>query len=363
MIKIVFLFIMIIHGIVHLMVFFKGHGLVELNQLSAISKSMGIIWLLTGILFLAVAVLILLRKEWWWIPGIMAVIVSQILIISIWKDAKFGTLLNIIILIAIISGFAVWRWNIQVDGEINTLLSQKITTENTVITEQMIETLPSPVQRWLKNSGIVGQKRIITMYLKQSGMMKLKPDQKKWTKSEAEQYITTHKPGFIWKVNMSMIPLVNVTGRDIFIDGEGSMQIKIATLIPVVNVEGNEKADQSTLQRYLMELMWYPSAAISEYITWESIDEHSAKATMTYNGTPGSVTFHFDEDGDVIKTSAFRYKDTDKNAPLVECIGEIKENRIVDGLKIPTKADISWVLDEGVFTWYKLEIYDVKYNF
>ncbi len=269
--------------------------------------------------------------------------------------------LIIIILVVIILAFAGWKWNLQGNKEIDTLLSQNKPTE-TVITEQMIVTLPSSVQRWLNNVGIVGKERISTMYFKQSGLMKLKPNQKKWTKAEAEQYVTMDNPGFYWSVKLSMLPFVNVVGRDFFMDAQGRMQIKVASLIPVINIEDNEKVDQSTLQRYLMELMWYPSAAISPYVTWKGIDDYSAKAIMTYKGISGSAKFYFDEKGNLIKCSALRYKDGDKNSQLLECIGEVKENEIIDGVKIPTKVDVSWMLDEGVFTWYKIEISDVQYN-
>lgn len=267
-----------------------------------------------------------------------------------------------IIFMVIVLALGGWKWNTQVEKELNALMTQNVAGENIMMTEEMIKDLPSPVKRWLRNSGILNHEQIHTMYLEQTGFMKLKPDQEDWMKATSEQYITIDKPGFLWKVNISMMPLINVVGRDLFEDAKGQMQIKIASLIPVVDVKNNKKTDKSTLQRYLMEIMWYPSAAIADYITWESIDENSAKATMTYNGVSGSVIFYFDEKGQVRKCSALRYKDNDENVQPIECIGEIKESRVISGLNIPTKIDISWMLEEGKFTWYKLEVQDVFYN-
>jgi hypothetical protein len=158
-----------------------------------------------------------------------------------------------------------------------------------------------------------------------------------------------------------MLSFINMAGIDKFQNGQGAMKIKVGSLISVVNAENNEKTNQSTLQRYLMELVWYPSAALNPYITWEEVDQNKAKATMTYKGTSGSATFEFDNEGNLIKVIAFRYKDIDDVEPK-ECIGEAKEFGVIDEIKIPTKVDITWVLDDGLFTWYETEVVIVEYN-
>ena len=363
MMKVIVSFILIIHGLIHLMGFMKAFELAEISQLKqSISKPVGIFWLLATVLIFGVAIFYVLDKKWWWVPALIAIIISQSLIILSWQDAKFGTIPNIIILIAVIVGFGVWNFNIQVDGEINNILTQNQVTENTIVKEQMISNMPSIVQKWLTNSGIVGKEKTHSVYLKQKGLIKLKPDQKKWTKAEAEQYITIDKPAFLWKVKMSIMPFLNVFGRDYFVDGKGQMKMKIASIIPVANVDSNKKVNQASLQRYLAELIWYPSAAISPYIEWESVDQYTAKATMTYKGVSGSVTFYFNEKGDLEKIWAKRYKDSDENARLKEWSGEVNEFSTVNGIKIPTDIDISWVLDGEKFTWYRLQISEIEYN-
>lgn len=83
------------------------------------------------------------------------------------------------------------------------------------------------------------------------------------------------------KVKMNMMSLVPVTGRDKFVDGKGQMTFELFSLINVANDTG-DKIDQGTLQRYLAEICWFPSAALSPYIKWDDIDSTSAKATLTY---------------------------------------------------------------------------------
>jgi hypothetical protein len=51
----------------------------------------------------------LLKKEWWWIIAVPAMVLSQILIILYRKDAKFGTIANVIMLAAMIVEYRVWN--------------------------------------------------------------------------------------------------------------------------------------------------------------------------------------------------------------------------------------------------------------
>ncbi len=198
--------------------------------------------------------------------------------------------------------------------------------------------------------------------LKQKGQMKLKSEQEKWYDANAVQYFTVDNPAFIFQVKVDMMPLVYFTGRDKFKDGKGSMIIKILSLINVVNDSDNEKINQGTLQRYLGEMIWFPTAAVSPFIKWEEVDSLTTKATMTYKGTTGSAMFYFNDKGDFVKFGAMRYMETEDNSQLKEWIITFNEYSVYNGIKIPVKGEATWKLDNGDFTWYKLEVYDVEYD-
>lgn len=83
---------------------------------------------------------------------------------------------------------------------------------------------------------------------------------------------------------------------------------------------------------------------------------------MTYKGTTGSALFYFNEKGDFIKFSAMRYVGSEKDSKQKEWIITLNEHKVNSGIKIPVKGEATWKLDDGDFTWYKLEIFDVEYN-
>ncbi|MEI6049103.1 MAG: DUF6544 family protein [Bacteroidota bacterium] len=360
--RIVFLIIVLLHGLIHLLGFVKGFGFKEVKELTLpISKPMGFVWLTATVLFLTYGILYLANSKYAWLFGLVAVAISQILIILFWKDAKLGTIPNIAILIVSIASFGYYNFQKLVQQETNNLLSQNKIIKNNIISENDIKSLPEPVKNWLRNSSTVGKPFFTLGKVTQKAEMKMKPKQENWMSAIAIQYTTIDNPAFIWTVDVKMNSLLNFQGRDKFENGKGEMLIKMNSLINVVNEQG-EKLDEGTLQRYLGEMVWFPSLALSPYVTWEQINDSTSKATMTYKGTTGSGTFYFNANGDVTKFSALRYKDNDADAKRYGWTMNISDYKTFEGIKVPAIMNSTWKLDEGEWTWLKLEVTDIKYN-
>lgn len=361
--KWMFFFLIIIHAFIHILGFLKGFNIAEINQLTQqITKLNGILWLTAFLLLLLSAIMFITNSNIWWLPAVIGMILSQILIIQFWSDAKFGTIPNIIIFLVALVAFSNWSFNRNVNTEIEEMLSGNSSDKRKILTKEKIAHLPPIIQKWLNTSGAMGKEMIHSVRLKQKGQIRMKPEQENWYEAMAEQYFNTDSPAFIWKVNVNMMPLVFFTGRDKFSDGKGSMIIKILSLFNVVNTSDNEKINQGTLQRYLGETIWFPTAAVSPFITWEEIDSLSARATMNYKGTTGSALFYFNENGDCIKFNAMRFMDIKNDSQPKEWIITLSNYEEFNGIKIPVKCEATWKLEDGDFTWYKLKIYDVEYN-
>ena len=105
--RIAFLILVIVHGLIHLLGFVKAFGLSDVKQLTqTISKPFGVIWLLAFIFFVIAAIMFAFKNSYWCLFGLIALVTSQVLIIFFRHDAKFGTIANVIILIAAIIGYA-----------------------------------------------------------------------------------------------------------------------------------------------------------------------------------------------------------------------------------------------------------------
>jgi len=360
--KIAFLIIVLLHGLIHLLGFVKGFELREVKELTLpISKTLGVVWLTATILFLTYGFLYLLNTKYAWLIGLVAVAVSQVIIFLFWKDAKFGTIPNIIILAVSIVSFGYYNFQRIIQEETAQLLSKNVNAENRILNEADLVNLPVPVKNWLKNCGVLGKPFIIMGKVTQTAEMQMRPDQDNWLTATATQYSTIDTPAFIWSVDVKMNSILSFQGRDKYDEGKGEMLIKLNSLFNVVNERG-EKMDEGTLQRYLGEMVWFPSLALTTYITWEQIDENTAKATMTYKGTSGSGTFYFNSNGDVTKFSALRFNGNDTDAKRRNWEMNILDYKTFEGIKVPAKMTSTWKLDDKDWTWLKLEVTDIKYN-
>ena len=95
--------LMFLHGLIHLMGFVKAFKLVDLKDIKQdISRPMGLLWLATLLLFAAAGIALLLGQTWWWPVTITSIVVSQIVVALHWKEAKWGTIANVLILAGLI---------------------------------------------------------------------------------------------------------------------------------------------------------------------------------------------------------------------------------------------------------------------
>lgn len=360
--KFAYIIMVIIHGLIHLLGFVKGYGLKEVKELSLpISKTMGLLWFAASIISLLYGYLVIVGHKYAWLLGFIAVILSQILIIIFWKDAKYATIPNVIILIVSTMGLAQYNFQKQIQTETHSILNSFKGPIGRVVVENDIDSLPEPVQKWIRHSGMIGKPYILVGKVTQQAEMKMKPGQKNWMPASATQYTNIDNPGFIWTVDLMMNQVMIIKGRDKFENGKGEMLIKLNSLFNIVDEQG-EKINEGTIQRYLGELVWFPSMALSPYITWEKVSDTSAKATMTYHGTTGSGTFYFNSEGDFTQFSAMRYRGNEADAERCEWVLQVSDYKTFEGIKVPAEMTATWKTEEGDWTWLKLEITDLKYN-
>ena len=266
----------------------------------------------------------------------------------------------IVVILVIIEIVATLVVNKKINKEIQQMESG-IAITNEKITYDDIKELPEPVKKWLLSINILGEDKYNLISFSQKGKMYLSSEQTKPYKSNAKQYVRIDKPSFLWFVNVKFLPFLNIRGIDNFDSGIGSMKMLLASVFPVVNELNNYRLNESSLSRFLLELPWYPSAAIENYITWEEVDIYSAKATINYKDMKSEVIYYFDENYDLVKMEGLRFKDTSDNSKRILCIGEVVDSKIVNGIRIPNKINVSWFENGTKFTWYEIENYDFYY--
>ena len=128
--KLILLVILFFHGIIHVFGFAKAFSPANLNL--KVSKTYGILWLATTLLFIAAAATYLIDIHHWWVMPALTVMLSQYLIITNWQDARFGTIANVIIIIAAVNCFANCTQKDQHHHEVIADLSKSTSNHHTV---------------------------------------------------------------------------------------------------------------------------------------------------------------------------------------------------------------------------------------
>lgn len=362
MLKILFYFIVVVHGLIHLLGFFKAFDIGNITQLTTpISKPMGVAWLVASVLILLTVLMNLMNYRYWSVIAIIALVLSQIVIFTAWGDAKFGTIANVVILLVALPALGDWMFSDRVADEQKNLLEQVSGPADRVLQDKDFQQQPDIVQTWLKNSGVAGKPDVTFVRLKQTGEMKTEPDGS-WMDFSAVQYFDVKNTSFNWKVDVKMMPLVTLTGRDKLQNGKGEMLIKLLSLVNVVNEKGSEQINTGSLTRFLGEICWFPSAALNENITWEEIDETSAKATLTTEDQQVSGIFRFGKNGEMKLFEADRYYGGAEDAEMQKWVVKAEEYKTFSGYRIPNRLTVTWKLPDGDFTWLKLEITDMEVN-
>lgn len=121
--------------------------------------------------------------------------------------------------------------------------------------------------------------------------------------------------------------------------------------------------DKASFIRYFNEIMWFPTAYLSDVVEWEPIDKNSARATITDDDLSVSAVFNFDDKGKLTNFTAKRSRDT-SGGKMVETTWStpISEYREMAGLRLPVKGEGVWNLKSGEFPYIRIEITDVEYN-
>jgi hypothetical protein len=359
MLKYIFAFLLLIHGLIHIMGFAKAYGYGNIQQLTKeISKPVGSLWLFACLLFLISITGVLLQKEWWPVIALFAVVLSQVLILLSWKDAKFGTIANMLILLTAIFSIT----TIQFEKVFRTDVKQQLISNSSLsidlLTESDLQSLPLPVQKYLRYTGAINQPKVKNVRIVFDGEMRDKG--KDWFTFQSVQYNFTNDPARLFFMKATMYG-ITVPGYHHYQKETAGMQIKLFGLFPIVQIKGNEMNTTETVTLFNDMCLMYPASLIDKSIRWESIDNTSAKAIFTNGGITITATLYFNEEGQLINfISDDRYAVS--NMKKYRFSTPVRDYRMINGRKVPGYGEAVWHYPEGEFVYGKFNLKTIDYN-
>jgi len=241
----------------------------------------------------------------------------------------------------------------RMKNEVRKLFDQAgFLTERSFSYDQL-EGLPKPVQRYFRHVLKEGQPYISYVRLKHNGWFKTGKD-KKAMDIKGEQYFTAEKPGFVWKGKTSMF-----TARDMYLDGKGSLTVHLFSLIRIVREEG-PNVDQGELLRWLGESVWFPTNLLpNKHLQWLPVNDHQARLNFEYQGLSVYYIVTFNEANEIEQLETERYMG---NKGLTPWMGRVSDYQEVEGVKVPSLIEASWMLKDGKYTYGRFRVQQMQYD-
>jgi hypothetical protein len=255
-------------------------------------------------------------------------------------------------------GFGSWTWTRAVAR-----LDRRVSTESGHSAPIGAHPLPPPVARYVAQAIPRDAPRVRTARLRQSGTFLLGTGPDAWRAFSAREVFRVDPPAFYWDARIRMVPLVSVRVLDSYIDGRGSMVGKVAGVISVVDDAGGDALARGALGRYLAEAPWFPTRlALGGGLTWEPVDETSARATLEDGDVRATLTFSFDDRGDIIGVSGVRPREVDGRYVDTPWVGRFAEHDEAHGFRIPRYGEVAWVIDGVETTYWRGRVTDVVFE-
>lgn len=361
----ILLVLLVVHGAIHVMGFAKAFGLAELPQLTqSISREMGLLWLGAAGLMIASAAMFALWPRYWWVVGAVALIVSQVVIVSSWRDAWAGTIVNGVLLLAVLYGLLTqgpWSFRAEFDGEVAGRLA--LTREAAPISEQDLALLPDAVQRYLRATGVVGQPKIQNYRLRFRGRIRSAPDAA-WMPFEADQHSFVDDPArlFLMRARMFGVP---VEAWHRLAGGHATMKVTVLGLMPIVNASGAimDRSEAVTLFNDMCLLA--PGTLIDRNISWKPMDARTVRADFTHYGQTISATLSFGDDGlltSFVSDDRSRASADGKSFTRLPFSTPVRDYRHFGPARLAQHGEAQWRLADGEFTYGEFDLQEVSYN-
>ena len=174
---------------------------------------------------------------------------------------------------------------------------------------------------------------------------------------ESVQVISTQVPGFIWVARGRMgLPLPAVV-VDSYLDGEGTLDARLLGSVPLAHVTGRD-ISRGELMRYLAELVWVPDALLNApSLSWRELGDRTIEVSANAHHGRAAVRLLFDDAGDIAAIEADnRPRTIGRETVDAAWRGTFSDYQQFGRYRLPSKGEVSWMLDDGPFTYWRGEI-------
>ena len=362
MLKILFVFLLVVHGLIHGMGFVKAFDWFPITTLHRnIGKLEGAFWLLTTLLFVAAGILYFIDLKSWIIIAGISILLSQFLIILNWNEARFGTIINVLVLVILVLQYSAARFKSGFIEDVKRELaagSTEVVKKNSI---NDLQHLPYPVQQYMIQSGFLEQEEIRNFRVEFKGRIRASATSE-WMEFTTVQYSFIDHPAryFFMEAKMYGLP---VAGYHAYSKGKAMMDIRLLSLLQVQFQDGELMDISETVTFFNDVCLMAQAALVDGRIKWKSTSNNEVDAEFTNGKSSISARLIFAEDFKLINfITNDRYFLSDKELKKVQWETPVRTYNKAKRFLQMERGDAVWKLQEGDFCYGEFTVMDIKYN-
>ena len=225
----------------------------------------------------------------------------------------------------------------------------------------MVADLPEPARRFFNFAIAPGTALYTVAEIEMGGQFSLGSQEEPNYQSMQAHQILAAPHGFVWRLNLPGI--IPVSGSD---SGRWT-RFRILGFIPVARMGGDSNHTRSAYGRYVAEAVFWTPAAIlpGAGVTWEGVDEHTARVTITHGVLSQAVDVTVNADGQPVDVSFMRWSNAnpEKSHRLQPFGGTLSDFRVVQGFKLPFRVEAGNMFGtKEYFPFFKVEVKEIRFT-
>jgi hypothetical protein len=218
--------------------------------------------------------------------------------------------------------------------------------------------LPTVLARVCASCFPAGEKAarsIRTVHTTQRGEIRSSPDAH-WIPFTAEEVTAATHSSFCWTAQINPAKIGFVSVIDAFDRGHGRLIVKAAGVVPVKRMSGPE-LDQTELQSYLASVSLCP-AMLLNHSSLECIanDDRSFSLRDRNDASGAIIQIAVNYADEMTEFRAERLRLTGKKFHLTAWSAACSDFCDWEGMRVPSRMQVTWHLPEGPFTYFRSEI-------
>lgn len=274
-------------------------------------------------------------------------------------------ILGLVVVVAAVMLYGEFHWRSGTRELRDRLEAARLPIQPKFFDEVELNGVPAPVQRYFRAVLKHGQPIVAAVSVEHTGTFNMGEAADQWKPFTSTQRVITRRPGFDWDGRVAMMPGLPVRVHDAYVAGEGILHAAVLGLVSMVNLRGTGEVAQGELMRFFAEAAWYPTALLpSQGVLWDTVDDHSARATLKDGDLTLTLLFRFNKDGliDTVRAEA-RGRTVGGTVVPTPWQGRFWNYAIRDGMRVPLDGEVAWMLPEGAKPYWRGRITKLRYEF